>query len=82
MLEVGPLPSNFILPSILVPFLSTDKDPGLSREVVDVFKIGIVDFTCVIFQVQGNVTYTLGIYDTFMPFTYVSYHLSRVFYYV
>ena len=36
-LEVGPLPSNFTLPSIPGPFLMTDKKLKLSREVVVFF---------------------------------------------
>ena len=61
--EVGPFPSNSGLPSVPGPFLGAGEDLGRPREVVDVFKANIVDFTCVILQVQGNIAYPLGLDD-------------------
>ena len=60
-LEVGPFPSYFVFPSVPGPFWRADKKLGSSREVVDLFKDNIANFTCVIFQVQDCVTYPLGI---------------------
>ena len=60
-LEVGPLSSNFILPSVPWPFLRADEELGISREVVENFKYNIVKFTCFILQVQDDGDYPLGI---------------------
>ena len=62
-LEVGPLPSNFIFPSVPGPFLRDDEEFGRPREVVEHFKNDIIDFTCVIFQIQGGGLYKLGLDD-------------------
>ena len=75
--EVVTYPSNFIFPYVLVPLLRADEELGSPRELVDVFKNEIVDFFCVIFQVQGNGAYPLGIYDPPMILTSVSSPFSR-----
>ena len=62
-LEVGPFPSNFIFSSVPVPFLRYDEELGSSREVVNLFKIKVVKFTCVVFQVQDDGAYFLGLDD-------------------
>ena len=63
-LEEGPFHSYFIFYSILGPFLRANEDLGRSREVVDFFKNNIFKFTCVVFQVQDDSAYTLGLDDT------------------
>ena len=62
-LEVDSFPSNFILYSAPGPFLMADEELGWSKEIVDIKNIYIVEFTCVIFQVQDVGTYPLGIDD-------------------
>ena len=52
--EVGPFHSDFILSSVLGPFLRADEDLGRSREVQYLFKIKVVKFTCVNLQFQDN----------------------------
>ena len=59
-LEVGPLPANFGFPSILGTFLGSDEELGRPREVVDIYEVGIMDFSCIIFQVRDNGDYPLG----------------------
>ena len=61
-LEVGPFPSDFIFSSVPGPLLRADKELVSTREVLD-FLIDIVEFTFVIFQVQGDGAYPLGIDD-------------------
>ena len=63
-LEVGPFPYNFIFSSITGPFLRSDEEIVRSREVLDLFKSKIVKFTFVVFQVQDDGAYPLGIDDT------------------
>ena len=62
-LEVGSFPSDFILPSVPSPFFRAEEELGRSKEVVYVFKNEIVDFTCVVFQIQGDCAYLLGLDD-------------------
>ena len=62
-LEVGPFSSEFIFTSVPIPFLRADEDLGCPRNVAEVSKNEIVEFTCVIFQVQANGAYPLGIND-------------------
>ena len=62
-LELGPFPSNFILSSVLGPILMADEELGFSREGVDLFKSKAVKFSCVVFQIQDNNVYSLGIDD-------------------
>ena len=40
-----------------------DEELGRPSKVVDVFLTDVVDFTCFIFQVQGDGAYPLGIND-------------------
>ena len=60
-LEVGPIPSYFVFSSISGPILRDDKEPGRSRELVGFFKSKVVNLTSVIFQVQDDSDFTLGI---------------------
>ena len=46
------------------PFLRDDKELGLSREALELFKSDTAKLTCVIFQVQDDGTYPLGLDDT------------------
>ena len=59
-LEVSPFPSNFSLPSVPGLFLRADEELVRPGEVVDIFKANIVDFNCVVFQVQVDSAYPLG----------------------
>ena len=52
-----------ILSSVPGPFLMADKELGCSRELLDLFKRRVVKFACVVFQVQDNGAYSLGIDD-------------------
>ena len=63
-LEVGPFYPKFILSSIPGPFLRDDEELGHYREAVDLLKSKVVKFICIIFQVQYDSAYTLGIDDT------------------
>ena len=56
-LEVCPLPTNFVFPSVLVQFMRADEDLRRPREVVDILEANIVNFSYVIFQVQDDVDY-------------------------
>ena len=75
-LEVGPFPSNFVFSSVLSPFLRASEEPGHSGEIVELFESFVVNSTCVIFQVQGDGAYPLGIneppnaIDLFIVFFY------------
>ena len=60
-IEVGPFSSNFIFLSALGKFLSADNELDFPMEVVDIILNDIVDFICVLFQVQGDGTYQLWI---------------------
>ena len=62
-LDVGPFPSDFFFSSVLGPFMRADEKLERSREVLDLFESRVVDFTLVIFQVQDNGAYPLGIND-------------------
>ena len=62
--EVGPIPSNFGFSSIPIPFLRADDDLVCPRKVVDILEIDIVNFSCVVSQVQDDDAYPLGFYDT------------------
>ena len=62
-LEIGPFPSDFFLPSVPGPGLRIYEEIRHSREVIGVFENYIVEFTCVIFQVQVNGAYPLGFDD-------------------
>ena len=62
-LDVHPFPSNFILPSVPGPFFWDYEELGRSREVLYVFKIDIVEFICLICQVQDENDYPHGIND-------------------
>ena len=62
-LEIGPFPSEFVLISVLGPFLSDYKELGRSREVVDFLKYNIFRFTFFLFQVQDGGAYSLGLDD-------------------
>ena len=44
-------------------FLRSDEEIVVSSEVVDLFKIKVVKLTYVVFQVQDDGAYLLGIYD-------------------
>ena len=46
------------------PFLRAGEELGHSGEVVDLFESKVVNFTHVIFQVQDEGAYPLGINDT------------------
>ena len=59
-LEVDPFPSYFIFFSVSGLFLRADKEFGRFREEVEYFKKKNVRFTCVVFQVQDDGTYPLG----------------------
>ena len=77
-LEVGISPSNFIFVSVPGPFLRADEELGRSREVVDLFKSKIVNFTCAVFQVHDEGTYIpLGLMIYPIPLTYVLSPFSR-----
>ena len=60
-LEVGPFPSDFVFSSVLGPFQRADGEFGISGEVVDLFERKVVNLNHVIFQVQNNGAYNLGI---------------------
>ena len=60
-LDVVPFPFNFVLSSVLGPFMRDDEDLGRSGEVVDLFEIKIMNLTRAILQVQYDGTYPLGI---------------------
>ena len=62
-LEVVPFPSGFSFPSVPVPFLKADEDLGRPGEVADLKKTDILDFSCVIFQIQGDGVYPIDIDD-------------------
>ena len=62
-LEVVPFPSDFVLSSVLGPFLRAGEERGCSSKVVYLFKSKVVEFTCVDFQVQENGAYPLCFYD-------------------
>ena len=62
-LEVGPLPSEFILSSIPGPFMRADDDIGCSREFLYLFKSKVVRLNRVVFQVQDGGAYPLGLSD-------------------
>ena len=71
--EVGPFSSKFIFSSAPSPFLRADEEHGCFKEVLDLFKSKIVEFTCVIFQIQDNGAHPLGIDEPPpMPLDYVS----------
>ena len=59
-LEVGPFSYNFWFLPVSSPFLRDDEDLGRPWEVVEIFEVEIVDFSCIIFQVQDNGTVPLG----------------------
>ena len=60
-LEVGSFYLEFVLSSILGHFLRADEELGRSREVVDIFESKVLNFSHVIFQVQDDGEYPLGI---------------------
>ena len=62
-LDVGPFPSDFFFSSVLGPFMRADENLGRSREVLDLLKSKVVKFSCVVFQVQEDSAYFLGIDD-------------------
>ena len=62
-LEVGNFPSDFVFSSVLGPFLRAEEELGHSRKVVERFEGKVVNFTCVIFQIQDNSAYPLGLYE-------------------
>ena len=74
-IEVGPFPSNFVFPYVPVPFLMADEHLRHSRELVDVFKNDIVDFTCFEFQAQVDSAYPLDIDDTTNSIDFYIFHL-------
>ena len=55
---------DFILSSDTSPFLRDYEELGHSREVVHLLKSNIVNFICVLFQVQDNGVYPLGLYES------------------
>ena len=59
--EVYPFPSNFFISSVLSPFMRADKELQRSREVVDLFESKAANLTCVIFRVQDDGAYPLGL---------------------
>ena len=61
--DVDTFPSDFVLYSVLGPFMSADEKLGPSVEVVYLFEIKVVKFTHVIFQVQDDCSYPLGLND-------------------
>ena len=63
-LEVGPFSVNLGLPSVTGPFLGADEELGRPREVVHIFEIDIMNFSCVVFHVQDNFYCPLGFDDT------------------
>ena len=76
-LEVGTFPSDFIFPSLPGPFLRADEDLGCTREIIYLLKNKILEFTCVLFQVQDNGSYCLGLDDPQMLLNSVSYPFYR-----
>ena len=44
--------------------MRADEELGRSREVVDVFKNEVMEFTCVLFLVQDDGTYSIGLDDS------------------
>ena len=68
----------YIFSYVLGPFLRSDEELGRSREVVDLFKSKIVNFTCAVFQVHDEGTYIpLGLMIYPIPLTYVLSPFSR-----
>ena len=59
-IESWPFPYNFGLSSVLVPFLRADEYLGRPREVVDIFEVDIVKFSCIVLKVQDDGAYPLG----------------------
>ena len=59
--EVGPFPSKFFFSSILGPFMRADEELGIYKEVLYLFEIKVVNFTRVLYQVQDDGAYSLGI---------------------
>ena len=55
-LEVGTFPSDVIFSSVPGPFLRSAEELGRYMEVVQIFKMRVVKFTRVVFQVQDNGT--------------------------
>ena len=43
--------------------MRADKELGRPREAVDIVEVDIVDFFCIIFQLQENGTYLMGFDD-------------------
>ena len=79
-LEVGTFPSDFIFSSVQGPFLRADEEFGRSSEVVELFKIKVVNFTCVLFQVQDYGAYALGIDETPNSIDFWIFPFSRFLY--
>ena len=63
-LEVVLSPAHFGSPSVSGPFIRADEDLGRPREVVDIIEVYIVDFFCIVFQVQYNSAYPLVLDET------------------
>ena len=62
-LDVGPFPPEFFFSSALGPFMRANEKLGRSGEVFDLFESKVVNLTRVIFQVQDDGAYSLGIND-------------------
>ena len=61
-LDVCPFLDRFGFPYILGPFLRSDEELVLPREVEQIFEVYIVNFDNVIFQVHDSGAYILGFY--------------------
>ena len=55
-LELGPFSANFGLISVS-GLLLKDDEIGHPRELVDIFELGIVDFSRIVFQIQDDSPY-------------------------
>ena len=53
-LVVGSFPANFGSPYVLRTFKLGDEEFGRPMEVLDFFEIEMVNFSCVIFHIQGR----------------------------
>ena len=60
-LEVGTFPSDLIFSSVSGLFLRADEEFGRSSEVVELFKIKVVNFNCVVLHIQVDGAYLFGL---------------------
>ena len=79
-LELGPSPSDFVLSSVLGPFLGGDEELGRSRELVDLFESKVVNFPMSSSRSRKTLLIPLGLLIPPMPLAYSSSSFTRYLY--